>query len=113
MKPIKLNKNSQFLNILAMNYTSIKATAYVGHDGWSRDKRFRNIALENITFTFMGKEYILDHIWIQRVDMKDGTIYDHLGQHIEVICNFYQYRNDTTSNKCGMTIYRHRPVKTK
>lgn len=111
MKPVKINRNSDFINVLANSYTDIRATAHVTHDGWSKDRRYRNILLEDIKFSFMNKEYILDHVWIQERDMKDGVLYDHIGQEIEVIANFYQYRNDVTRHTCGMTIYRHREAR--
>ena len=112
MKTTKITRDSQVINILAMNYTSIKASAHVEDWGLSRDKRFRNILLTNITFTFMNKPYVLDHVWLQQIkDMRDGDLYDHLGQDIEVIANFYQYRNDVTRHTCGMTIYRHREAR--
>lgn len=111
MKPIEITRDNVVVNMLADSNTSIKFRGTVDHDGWSRGKKFRNICLEKVTFMFMGKEYIMDHIWIQKRDMKDGTIYDHIGQEIEIIGSFYRYRNDVTRNACGMTIYRHRPAR--
>lgn len=112
MKAIKITRNSNFVNVLALNYTSINAKAHVEDYGYSKDKRFRNILLTNIEFTFMNKTYVLDHVWLQQIkDMRDGDLYDHLGKDIEVIANFYQYRNDVTRHTCGMTIYRHREAR--
>lgn len=111
MKAIKIKRDSQFINVLALNYTSINAKAHVEDCGYSKDKRFRNILLTNIEFTFMNKSYVLDHVWIQKRDMKDGDLFDHISQDIEVIANFYQYRNDITRHTCGMTIYRHREAR--
>lgn len=111
MKQIEISRDNVIINMLADNNTSIKFKAVVDHDGWSRDRRFRNICLEKVRFIFMNKEYVMDHIWIQTRDMKDGTIYDHIGQEIEIIGSFYRYRNDITRNTCGLTVYRHRPVK--
>ena len=108
MKVTKITRNSDFINVLALNYTSINAKAHVEDYGYSKDKRFRNILLTNIEFTFMNKTYVLDHVWIQKRDMKDGDLFDHIGQDIEIICNFYQYRNDITRHACGLTVYRHR-----
>lgn len=111
MKAIKIKRDSQFINVLALNYTSINAKAHIEDCGYSKDKRFRNILLTNIEFTFMNKSYMLDHVWIQKRDMKDGDLFDHIGQDIEIIGCFYQYRNDITRHACGMTIYRHREAR--
>lgn len=111
MKHIEISRDSVIVNMLAMNGTSVKFKAVVSHDGWSRDRRFRNICLEQIRFIFMNKTYVLDHVWIQQRDMKDGPIYDHIGEELEIIGSFYQYRNDITRHTCGMTIYRHRSVR--
>ena len=108
MKSIKITRDSQFINILAKSYTSINAKAHVEDWGLSKDKKFRNILLTNISFMFMNKSYVLDHVWIQKRDMEDGDLFDYIGKDIEIIFNFYQYRNDITRHACGITVYRHR-----
>ena len=112
MKAIKIKRDSQFINVLALSYTSINAKAHVEDWGLSKDKKFRNILLTDVSFMFMNKLYVLDHVWLQQAkDMRDGDLYDHLGKDIEVIASFYQYRNDVTRHTCGMTIYRHREAR--
>ena len=67
---------------------------------------YANIALQKITFTINGKEYHIDHIWLQQRDYpsyfrsmaKEGEWYD-----IDFV--FYQYRDKKQKNADGIMMH--------
>ena len=107
MKAIKVDKDNVVINLLAEANTILKVNATVSGEGSSKDKRWRNVAIENVMFNFMNKPYVLDHIWLQERDMRDATcLYGSKGKKVELICKFYKYRNDRESKKCGIEVIR-------
>lgn len=106
MKAIKIDKNSMIINLLAEANTTLKINATVSCEGSSRDKKWRNVAIENVIFNFMNKPYVLDHIWIQERDMRKSPLYNIEGRDVELICRFYKYRNDKESGKCGIEVLK-------
>ena len=109
MKAIKIDKSNVVINLLAEANTVIKINATVSGEGSSKDKKWRNVAIENVMFNFMNKPYVLDHIWIQERDMRNATcLYNSKGKKVELICKFYKYRNDKNSNKCGIQVIKAR-----
>ena len=109
MKKIRINKDSMIINLLAEANTTLKINATVSGEGLSKDKKWRNLAIQDIQFTFMNKPYVLDHIWLQERDMRNATcLYNSKGKKVELICKFYKYRNDKDSNKCGIQVIKAR-----
>ena len=109
MKEIKIDKDNVVINLLAEANTILKINATVSGEGSSKDKRWRNLAIQDIQFTFMNKSYVLDHIWLQERDMRNATcLYNSKGKKVELICKFYKYRNDKNSNKCGIQVIKAR-----
>ena len=109
MKTIKIDKSNVVINLLAEANTILKINATVSGEGSSKDKRWRNLAIQDIQFTFMNKSYVLDHIWLQERDMRNATcLYNSKGKKVELICKFYKYRNDKNSNKCGIQVIKAR-----
>lgn len=109
MKAIKIDKDSMIINLLAEANTILKINATVSCEGSSKDKKWRNLAIQDIQFTFMNKSYVLDHIWLQERDMRNATcLYNSKGKKVELICKFYKYRNDKDSNKCGIQVIKAR-----
>ena len=106
MKAIKIDKDNVVINLLAEANTILKVNATVSGEGSSKDKRWRNVAIENVMFTFMNKPYVLDHIWLQERDMRNASLYGSKGKKVELICKFYKYRNDRESKKCGIEVIR-------
>ena len=106
MKPVKISKDNIVINMLAKANTKLVVKAAISAEGWSRDSKWRNVAIENIVFSFMNKEYVLDHIWLQQRDMKKCSLYDRVGEEVKLVCKFYQYRNDSKSGKCGLEIIK-------
>ena len=105
MKAIKIDKSNVVINLLAEANTILKINATVSGEGSSKDKRWRNVAIENVMFNFMNKSYVLDHIWLQERDMRNATcLYNAKGKNVELICKFYKYRNDRESKKCGIEV---------
>ena len=105
MKAIKIDKSNVVINLLAEANTTLKINATVSGEGSSKDKRWRNVAIENVMFNFMNKSYVLDHIWLQERDMRNATcLYNAKGKNVELICKFYKYRNDRESKKCGIEV---------
>ena len=107
MKAIKIDKSNVVINLLAEANTTLKINATVSGEGSSKDKKWRNVAIENVMFNFMNKSYVLDHIWLQERDMRDAIcLYNSKGKKVELICKFYKYRNDKDSNKCGIRVIK-------
>ena len=109
MKAIKIDKDNVVINLLAEANTILKINATVSGEGSSKDKKWRNLAIQDIQFTFMNKSYVLDHIWLQERDMRNATcLYNSKDKKVELICKFYKYRNDKDSNKCGIQVIKAR-----
>ena len=109
MKAIKIDKSNVVINLLAEANTILKINATVSGEGSSKDKKWRNVAIEDVMFNVMNKSYVLDHIWLQERDMRDATcLYNSKGKKVELICKFYKYRNDKDSNKCGIQVIKAR-----
>lgn len=107
MKAIKIDKSNVVINLLAEANTILKINATVSCEGSSKDKKWRNVAIENVMFNFMNKSYVLDHIWLQERDMRNATcLYNAKGKNVELICKFYKYRNDRESKKCGIEVIK-------
>ena len=106
MKAIKIDKDSMIINLLAEANTVIKINATVSSEGSSKDKKWRNVAIENVMFNFMNKPYVLDHIWIQERDMRKNPLYNIKGKDVELVCRFYKYRNNKESGKCGIEVLK-------
>lgn len=106
MKAIKIDKDNVIINLLAEANTILKVNATVSGEGSSKDKKWRNVAIENVMFNFMNKSYVLDHIWLQERDMRNACLYNSKGKKVELICKFYKYRNDRESKKCGIEVIR-------
>ena len=106
MKAIKIDKDSMIINLLAEANTILKINATVSSEGSSKDKKWRNVAIENVMFNFMNKPYMLDHIWIQERDMRKSPLYNIKGRDVELVCRFYKYRNDKESGKCGIEVLK-------
>ena len=107
MKAIKIDKSNVVINLLAEANTILKINATVSGEGSSKDKKWRNVAIENVMFNFMNKPYVLDHIWLQERDMRDATcLYNIKGKDVELVCRFYKYRNDKESGKCGIEVLK-------
>ena len=107
MKEIKIDKDNVVINLLAEANTILKINATVSGEGLSKDKKWRNLAIQDIQFTFMNKPYVLDHIWLQERDMRNATcLYNSKRKNVELICKFYKYRNDRESKKCGIEVIR-------
>lgn len=109
MKAIKIDKDNVVINLLAEANTILKVNATVSGEGLSKDKKWKNLAIQDIQLTFMNKSYVLDHIWLQERDMRNATcLYNSKGKKVELICKFYKYRNDKDSNKCGIQVIKAR-----
>ena len=85
MKAIKIDKDSMIINLLAEANTTLKINATVSGEGSSKDKKWRNVAIENVMFNFMNKPYVLDHIWIQERDMRKNPLYNIKGRDVTVV----------------------------
>ena len=109
MKAIKIDKDNVVINLLAEANTILKVNATISGEGLSKDKKWKNVAIENIEFNFMNKSYVLDHIWLQERDMRNSiSLYNAKGKNVELICKFYKYRNDRESKKCGIQVIKAR-----
>ena len=54
MKAIKIDKSNVVINLLAEANTILKINATVSGEGSSKDKKWRNVAIENVMFNFMN-----------------------------------------------------------
>ena len=106
MKAIKIDKSNVVINLLAEANTTLKINATVSGEGSSKDKKWRNVAIENVMFNFMNKPYVLDHIWIQERDMRKNPLYNIKSKDLELVCRFYKSRNDKESCKCSIDVLK-------
>ena len=96
-------RDSAMANILAMQGTTIKATAKISRT--SKKKGYLNILLEDVEFTAFNNIQVMDHVWLQERDaLKE--MYNMIGEEVKVIFKFYQYRDAIDRNMCGITILR-------
>lgn len=104
MAAVELKRDSMAVKMLADRLTVINAKCQISVI--DRKKYYTNIAIQNITFELNGKEYTINHIWLQGKDYPE-YIKDLAEQYAwyDIKFTFYPYRDKIDLNENGIPMH--------
>ena len=103
MKAIELERNSALVAYLAENKIEICAECQISVVDVKPDHT--NIAIQDIYFVFNGKEYHMDHVWLQERDYPKYM--KHEAEEYawyEIYFEFYKYRDKIDVGMHGLDV---------
>lgn len=105
MEATLIERNSTLVNYLASQRIKLTGDCQVSAITPKKTRKGNaiNIAIQDIYFTFQGKEYKIDHIWLQEVDYP-GYFKPVLWEEYYIEFSFYAYRDKVDVNMCGIEI---------
>lgn len=104
MAAIELKRDSLIVKMLADRMTVINAKCQIS----VVDKKpsYTNLAIQKITFELNGKEYVMNHIWLQERDYPEymkKLAEQHMWYNIRF--TFYPYRDKIDLNEAGIPMH--------
>lgn len=106
MKAMELKRNSFMVKHLADNRIEVYAHCQIS--AIKRTPHYTNIAIQDINFEFNGKEYSMDHVWLQERDYPEYMLDEGeavLNDWYEIYFEFYPYRDKTETNEYGVPMH--------
>ena len=104
MAAVELKRDSLAVKMLADRLSVINAKCQISVV--DEKKHHTNIAIQNVTFELNGKEYIINHIWLQEYDYPEymkGLAEEQAWY--EIRFSFYPYRDKIDVNEYGIPMH--------
>lgn len=104
MAAIELKRDSLAVKMLADRLVVINAKCQISVV--DEKKYYTNIAIQNITFEMNGKEYTMNHIWLQECDYPEYMkgLAEELAWY-DIRFSFYPYRDKIDLNEDGIPMH--------
>ena len=110
MKTIYIDRAHELISKLCKFNVTLEAQAQISayKPTEKKDRIYRNVAIQDITFIFNNKRYIINHCWLQERDYIDATEFsmNDLNKIISFKFKFYPYRNKIDTGQHGMKILK-------
>ena len=104
MAATELKRDSLAVKMLADRLVVINAKCQISVV--DKKKSYTNIAIQNIEFTMNGKEYTMNHIWLQECDYPEYMKGLAEAQAwYEIRFSFYPYRDKVDLNEDGIPMH--------
>lgn len=106
MKEIK--RNSNITKTISSNNITVKGVATVSkvaHKKGRQNRKYINVCVQDIIFTFNNKKYYINHCWLQQNDYPKQWRYQIVeGESYSIEFTFYPYHDAIDRNMYGMNI---------
>lgn len=104
MAAIELKRDSLIVKTLADRQVVINAKCQIS--AIDKKKYYTNLAIQKITFELNGKEYTMNHIWLQGYDYPEYM--EKLAEErawYDIRFTFYPYRDKIDLNEAGIPMH--------
>ena len=110
MKTIEIDRSHELVAKLCKFNVTLYAQAQVSayKPTEKKDRVYNNVAIQDITFVFNNRRYIINHCWLQERDYIDAASFSikDLNKTISFKFKFYAYRNKIDTGQHGIKILK-------
>lgn len=104
----EISRTSKIVKAIHSNHITVRGIATVSKisdkEG-TRNRKYTNVCIQDIVFTFNSKKYYINHCWLQQTDYpKQWRHVVQKGKTYSIEFTFYPYHDDTDRNMYGMDI---------